>query len=68
MINGFGIEASSHKYGLFQHICASLEIVTADGELVKCSKDENSELYYAIPWSYGSLGFLVCAEIKNCTV
>lgn len=64
LINGFGIEASSHKYGLFQYICESLEIVTADGELVKCSKDENSELYYAIPWSYGSLGFLVCAEIK----
>ncbi|NYT47464.1 MAG: FAD-binding oxidoreductase, partial [Candidatus Methanofishera endochildressiae] len=58
LINGFGIEASSHKYGLFQYICESLEIVTADGELVKCSKDENSELYYAIPWSYGSLGFL----------
>ncbi len=64
LINGFGIESSSHKYGLFQHICASLEIVTADGELVKCSKEENSELYYAIPWSYGALGFLVSAEIK----
>ncbi|NOQ65400.1 MAG: FAD-binding protein [Methyloprofundus sp.] len=64
LINGFGIESSSHKYGLFQHICTSLEIVTADGELVKCSPEENSELFYAIPWSYGSLGFLVCAEIK----
>ncbi len=64
LINGFGIESSSHKYGLFQHICTSLEIVTADGELVKCSPEENSELYYAIPWSYGALGFLVSAEIK----
>ena len=50
LINGFGIESSSHKYGLFQHICAIFEIVMADGELVKCSKEENSELYYAIPW------------------
>ncbi|MDF1582019.1 MAG: FAD-binding oxidoreductase [Methyloprofundus sp.] len=64
LINGFGIESSSHKYGLFQAICESLEIITADGKLVKCSKEENSELFYAIPWSYGSLGFLVCAEIK----
>ncbi|MCF7971735.1 MAG: FAD-binding protein [Methylococcaceae bacterium] len=64
LINGFGIESSSHKYGLFQSICESLEIVTANGDLVKCSKEENSELFYAIPWSYGSLGFLVCAEIK----
>lgn len=64
LINGFGIESSSHKFGLFQHICESFEIVTADGERVKCSKDENQELYYAIPWSYGSLGFLVGAEIR----
>lgn len=25
---------------------------------------ENSDLFYAIPWSYGTLGFLVSAEIK----
>jgi delta24-sterol reductase len=64
LINGFGVESSSHKYGLFQHICASFEIVTADGQLLECSPHENSEMYYAIPWSYGSLGFLVAAEIK----
>ncbi len=63
LVNGFGIESSSHKYGLFQHICKSFEIVTADGELVKCSPEENAEMFYAIPWSYGSLGFLVCAEL-----
>ncbi len=64
LINGFGIESSSHKYGLFQYICESFELVTANGELKTCSKEENSELYYAIPWSHGSLGFLVSAEIK----
>ncbi len=64
LINGFGIESSSHKYGLFQHICVSFEIVTADGELKKCSKKENQDLYYAVPWSHGSLGFLVGAEIR----
>ena len=64
LINGFGVESSSHKYGLFQYICESFEIVTATGELLQCSQHENSEMYYAIPWSYGSLGFLVAAEIK----
>lgn len=64
LINGFGIESSSHKYGLFQHICESLEIVTADGRLVRCSARENPEIFYAVPWSYGSLGFLVSAELK----
>ena len=25
---------------------------------------ENPDLFYAVPWSYGTLGFLVSAEIK----
>ncbi len=64
LIMGFGIETSSHKYGLFQHICVCFEIVTAEGKLMKCSASENPELFYQIPWSHGTLGFLVAAELK----
>ena len=64
LVMGFGVETSSHKYGLFQHICESFEIVTAEGEFVRCSKSENADLYYLIPWSHGTLGFLVAAELK----
>lgn len=64
LIMGFGVETSSHKYGLFQHICEAFEIVTAEGKLVKCSASENPELFYQIPWSHGTLGFLVAAELK----
>jgi delta24-sterol reductase len=64
LINGFGVESSSHKYGLFQHICISLDIVTAEGKLVHCSENENAELFYSVPWSHGTLGFLVAAELK----
>ncbi len=64
LIMGFGIETSSHKYGLFQHICMAFEIVTAEGKLLKCSATENPALFYQIPWSHGTLGFLVAAELK----
>jgi len=64
LIMGFGVETSSHKYGLFQHICLAFEIVTAEGKLIKCSATENPELFYQIPWSHGTLGFLVAAELK----
>lgn len=64
LIMGFGIETSSHKYGLFQFICASFDLVTADGQCVRCSPSENADLYYLIPWSHGTLGFLVAAELK----
>ncbi|TAK64796.1 FAD-binding protein [Methylobacter sp.] len=64
LIMGFGVETSSHKYGLFQHICEAFEIVTAEGKLLKCTPSENPDLFYQIPWSHGTLGFLVAAELK----
>lgn len=64
LIMGTGVESSSHIYGLFQHICVSFELILADGSLVKCSRNENTDLFYGIPWSHGTLGFLVAAEIK----
>jgi hypothetical protein len=45
-----------------QHICVSYELVVADGSVVKCSADENPDLFYSVPWSYGTLGFLVRIE------
>lgn len=64
LIMGVGIETSSHKHGLFQHCCVSYELVLADGSVVTCSETERPDLFYAVPWSYGTLGFLVSAEIK----
>ncbi|RYU62350.1 FAD-binding oxidoreductase [Methylolobus aquaticus] len=64
LIMGFGVESSSHKHGLFQSICIAYEIVTADGQILHCSAAENAELFHAIPWSHGTLGFLVSATLK----
>ncbi|KAK8522746.1 hypothetical protein V6N13_115705 [Hibiscus sabdariffa] len=65
LINGYGIEGSSHIYGLFSDTVVAYEIVLADGRVVRATKDnEHSDLFYAIPWSQGTLGFLVAAEIK----
>lgn len=63
LIMGTGIETSSHKYGLFQHTCRAFEVVLSDGSVVTCSRDENSELFHALPWSHGTIGFLVSADI-----
>ncbi|MCS6980522.1 MAG: FAD-binding protein [Flavobacteriales bacterium] len=64
LINGFGVESSSHRFGLFQYTVESLDIITADGTLHHCSALENPDLFYSIPWSHGTLGFLVAAELK----
>ncbi|KAK4491526.1 hypothetical protein RD792_002277 [Penstemon davidsonii] len=65
LINGYGIEGSSHIYGMFSDTVVAYEIVLADGRLVRATKDnEYSDLFYAIPWSQGTVGLLVAAEIK----
>ncbi|KAK4488051.1 hypothetical protein RD792_003793 [Penstemon davidsonii] len=41
------------------------DLTVGDGQLVRATKDnEYSDLFYAIPWSQGTLGLLVAAEIK----
>lgn len=64
LVMGMGVESSSHIYGLFQSICLSYEMVLADGSLIKCSREENSDLFFCVPWSYGSLGLLTAVELK----
>jgi delta24-sterol reductase len=34
LIMGGGLESTSHKYGMFHHICTQFEVVTSDGECV----------------------------------
>ncbi|XP_022118448.2 delta(24)-sterol reductase [Pieris rapae] len=64
LVMGTGVESSSHIHGLFQHICLEYELVLADGSVVTCSKENNADLFYAVPWSYGTLGFLTSVTIK----
>eukprot|EP00271_Cylindrocystis_brebissonii_P015747 TRINITY_DN38741_c0_g1_i1.p1 TRINITY_DN38741_c0_g1~~TRINITY_DN38741_c0_g1_i1.p1 ORF type:complete len:573 (-),score=86.69 TRINITY_DN38741_c0_g1_i1:918-2636(-) len=69
LINGYGIEGSSHIYGLFQDTIDAYEIVVGDGRLIRATKDnEYADLFYAIPWSQGTLGLLVAAEIRMIPV
>ncbi len=63
LILGYGIESSSHKYGLFADTVRSAELVLADGRIVLASPDENADLFYALPWSYGALGMLTAVEL-----
>lgn len=65
LVIGYGIEGSSHIYGLFADTLESADVVLADGTLAHCTRDnEYSDLFHALPWSYGALGMLVGVEIR----
>ena len=39
-------------------------MLLSTGEVVTCSKTERPDLFRSIPWSHGTLGFLVGAELQ----
>ncbi|XP_040577304.2 LOW QUALITY PROTEIN: delta(24)-sterol reductase-like [Lepeophtheirus salmonis] len=60
---GGGVETTSIRYGLFQHICTKYELVLPDGSVEIVTEDSNLELFGALPWSYGTLGLLTAVEL-----
>ena len=64
LINGGGIESTSHKYGLFHHIATEYEVVVANGDVITANEKENMEYFHAIPMSYGTLGFVTMVTLK----
>lgn len=62
---GVGMTTYSHKVGLYQESIIAYEVVLADGSLVRATRDnEHSDLYHTLPWSHGTLGFLVALELQ----
>jgi len=61
---GVGIETTSHREGFLFETIQAYEVVTASGELIRATREENTELYHALPWSHGTLGFLVAVELR----
>ena len=65
LVCGYGIEGSSHKYGLFYDEVIEMEVVLANGNVVTATRDnDHSDLFFAIPWSYGALGMLVSVTMR----
>lgn len=65
---GFGWISRKHGFSIDNLISA--EIVTADGELVKASSDDNTDLFWGIRGGGGNFGIATslefkCAEIGN---
>lgn len=59
-----GMTTHSHKVGLYQETVVAYEVVCGDGRVVRATAEEHAELFRALPWSHGTLGFLVGLEIQ----
>lgn len=64
-IAGMAIESSSFLYGLVHESITEMEILTGSGEVIVCTPtNKYKDLFYAMPNSYGTLGYVLRATIK----
>lgn len=61
---GGGIGYLARKYGLTLDNVTSMEVVIANGELLQCSKSENSDLFWALRGGGGNFGVVTSFEFQ----
>lgn len=65
LVMALGMTTHSHVCGLVHDTVTAYEIVTAQGELLRVTADnEHADLFRALPWSHGTLGLLVALEMR----
>jgi len=57
-------ESSSFRYGFFDRTINWIEMVLANGEKLKASSIENSDLFYGAASSFGTLGVTTLLEVQ----
>jgi FAD/FMN-containing dehydrogenase len=68
-VAGVGIEATSFRHGLVHHTLRELEVLLPDGEVVRCTADnEHADLFHAFPNSYGTLGYALRVKLQTLPV
>ena len=64
-VTGLGIESTSFRNGLPHESVLEIDILTGDGEIVTATPtNENADLFFGFPNSYGTLGYSVRLKIE----
>jgi hypothetical protein len=64
-VAGCSIESMSYKYGGFHDSCIEYEVITATGEILTCTPDnENSLVFQMMHGTFGTLGIISKLKFK----
>lgn len=64
-IVGIGFESTSFRRGYVHDGLVEAEVLLADGTVIVCTADnEYSDLFHALPNSFGTLGYILRAKIR----
>lgn len=63
-ISGLGLESSSFIYGMVHNSVIECDVLISTGEVVTCSRTQNKDLFYLLPNSIGSVGYVLKCKFK----
>ena len=61
---GGGISLLGRKYGLAANAVRAIELVTADGRLIRCDREHEPDLFWALRGGGGSFGVVTAIELQ----
>lgn len=62
---GIGIESTGFRHGFVHDALIEAEVLLPDGRIVFCNgSDSHTDLFHALPNSYGTLGYILRAKIR----
>lgn len=62
---GIAFESTSYRHGFVHDGLLEADVLLSDGKVVTCSPlNEHADLFYGLPNSYGTLGYIVRAKIR----
>jgi delta24-sterol reductase len=64
LVNGLGIETSSHRHSVFPASLRALEVVLGNGDVVEADRAQRRDLLTQLPGSYGTLGVVTRATLE----
>jgi len=62
--SGTSGESSSFRHGFFDRTLEEVEMVLANGEVVKCSQKERADLFHGAAGAVGTMGVTTCVKLR----
>src|SRR5688572_10311623 len=63
-VSGCSLESMSFVHGGFHDTCLEYEVLTAEGEVLRCTREENPLVFQMIHGSFGTLGILTKLKFR----
>ena len=69
IIAGVGGGSASFRHGYFHENVTQFDIIIGNGDILTCSPTQNSDLFYAVPNTLGTLGYILnlTFKIRQCS-